>query len=117
MQFEVFDPKDPGSDFDVIDDPTHDDGSDDDHYETNLEVMKMIIGIKHLIELPLSFILLMFFNCRLPCRFFSFRICYIYVFAAYFILLVQDFVFLTPPIWIFAYHVAILVAIFVVSLK
>lgn len=79
--------------------------------------MKMIIGIKHLLELPLSLIILLFFNCALPCRFFSFRICYIYVFAAYFILLVQDFVFLTPPIWIFAYHVVMLVAIFIVSLK
>lgn len=115
-QLVVFDPKDPGTDFDVIDpvDPTHD---DDEHYEANLEVMKMIIAVKHLIELPITLLLVLFFNCKLPCRFFSFNICKVYVFAVYFILLVQDFVLMTPPIWIFAYHVALLMTIFIVSLK
>jgi hypothetical protein len=79
--------------------------------------MKMIIAVKHLIELPLGVLLFVFFNCRLKCRFLRFKYCRVYVFAAYFILLVQDFVFLTPPIWIFAYHIGMLMAIFIVSLR
>jgi len=86
-QLVVFDPKDPGKDFDVIDpkDPTND---NDEHYEANLEVMEMIIAIKHIIELPITLLLALFFNCKLPCRFFNFKICQVYVFAVFFILLI-----------------------------
>jgi len=77
----------------------------------------MIIAVKHLFELPFSLLMGLFFNCKLKCRFFSFRLCKIYVFIIYFVLLVQDFIFMTPPIWIFAYHILLLIAIFVVSLR
>eukprot|EP00347_Sterkiella_histriomuscorum_P012404 403368705 len=105
---------------DFYNDSEFDDNSHPDptpNPQNSERVMKTIIGIKHIFELLISIILFFFYACNCKCRFLRFKYCQIYVFVIYIILLLQDFILLAPPIWIFVYHVALLMTIFVVSLR
>lgn len=86
-------------------------------HPNNEKVMKAVIAIKHIIELIVTVVIFLFYvvNCR--CRFIRLKYVQVYIFVIYFLLLVQDFILLAPPIWIFVYHVALLMVIFVFALR
>ncbi|CDW72768.1 UNKNOWN [Stylonychia lemnae] len=110
-QLEVFDASSPDEKDDL------DDGTGDSDTKTDTKAMRVVIGIKHIFEVIITITIFLFYAIRCKCSFIKFRICCIYVFVAYIVLLVQDFILMAPPIWIFIYHVALLMIIFVVSLR